>query len=305
MNRFRMKASTINSIVPCILVLSLVFSDGFAPRTAATNDRGQLLLQRASQQQDQFWGGLTDDGDFLLVGINGEDPLGSDNEKNEQSPPSPSPSLSSSSSYVSSLDLGSSDAVSDSASSTTGSSKSAGADQSTTPKREDNNGEDHFWELNQDGDFLITGINGNDPLQGGDENEGSSSLVSSPSSPSLGLKLTSADDSIDMSVVARFKEAVDARSSTSDSIVASNVDESDDDADEGAVGSVEEWLLQIIPTLQETDSTRYARKLVAIGFDPGCVTQCELTWDDLEFMKSLHRRYLYNEITGQGHPWEA
>jgi hypothetical protein len=62
--------------------------------------------------------------------------------------------------------------------------------------------------------------------------------------------------------------------------------------------------LNIIPSLCLKDSKAYARELFYIGFDPACVTQCELQLDDLHFMKLLHQRYLYNEVTGNGHPWD-
>ncbi len=150
---------------------------------------------------------------------------------------------------------------------------------------------DQFDGLSEDGDFLIVGINGGDPLETTTD-ESNYSASSPQSSPSFGLRVASADDSIDLAAVQRFREE---RPSTETNAV-------DSDDDEEALESVEEWLSEIMPTLRDTDITRYARQFVAIGFDPGCVTQCELTWDDLGFMKMLHRRYLFNEITGQDHP---
>ena len=151
-----------------------------------------------------------------------------------------------------------------------------------------------FDGLSEDGDFLIVGINGGDPLE--TTSDESNCAASSPQSlPSFGLRVTSADDSIDLAAVQRFKEE---RPRTGINAV-------DSDDDEEALESVGEWLSEIMPTLRDADITRYARQFVAIGFDPSCVTQCELTWDDLDFMKMLHRRYLFNEITGQDHAWEA
>lgn len=69
--------------------------------------------------------------------------------------------------------------------------------------------------------------------------------------------------------------------------------------------SLQQWVLEVIPTLCEKDAAVYARGLSQIGFHPQCVTQCELKWEDLHFMKLLHRRYLFHEVTGEGHPWEA
>ena len=153
---------------------------------------------------------------------------------------------------------------------------------------------DQFDGLSEDGDFLIVGINGGDPLET-DTDESNYSASSPQSSPSFGLRVASADDSIDLAAVQRFREA---RPSTGINAV-------DSDDDEEALESVGEWLSDIMPTLRDSDIDSYARKFVAIGFAPDCVTQCELTWDDLSFMKLLHRRYLFNEITGQDHPWEA
>ena len=153
---------------------------------------------------------------------------------------------------------------------------------------------DQFDGLSEDGDFLIVGINGGDPLETTTD-ESNYSASSPQSSPSFGLRVASADDSIDLAAVQRFREE---RPSTETNAV-------DSDDDEEALESVGEWLSDIMPTLRHSDIDSYAREFVAMGFHPGCVTQCELTWDDLGFMKMLHRRYLFNEMTGQDHPWEA
>ena len=68
--------------------------------------------------------------------------------------------------------------------------------------------------------------------------------------------------------------------------------------------SVKEWLLEILPALDESDQISYAEGLTDIGFNPKCPSLCEIRYDDLDFMKVLHRRYLYKEITGQEHPFE-
>jgi hypothetical protein len=52
------------------------------------------------------------------------------------------------------------------------------------------------------------------------------------------------------------------------------------------------------------DLEAYAEGLSNIGFRPLCPSQCELRYDDLDFMRVLHRRYLHREITGEGHPFE-
>jgi len=76
-------------------------------------------------------------------------------------------------------------------------------------------------------------------------------------------------------------------------------------ADEETLTKIEEWLLSIIPTLNPNDVRAYAFGLDEIGFKPDCITQCELRYEDLTFMKVLHRRYLFNEVTGVEHPFEV
>lgn len=67
---------------------------------------------------------------------------------------------------------------------------------------------------------------------------------------------------------------------------------------------VKEWLLELLPNLDIYDVESYAEGLSNIGFDPNCKSQCELQYDDLDFMRVLHRRYIYKEIMGEGHPFE-
>ena len=67
--------------------------------------------------------------------------------------------------------------------------------------------------------------------------------------------------------------------------------------------AMKEWLLEIIPTLDESDLGTYAEGLTNIGFHPHSL--CDLQYEDLDFMKVLHRRCVYKEITGQGHPSES
>ena len=76
-------------------------------------------------------------------------------------------------------------------------------------------------------------------------------------------------------------------------------------ADEAALSEIKEWLLSIIPTLNQQDVDLYTRGLIEIGFHPACVTMSELQYEDLAFMKVLHARYIFNEVTGIEHPWEV
>ena len=68
---------------------------------------------------------------------------------------------------------------------------------------------------------------------------------------------------------------------------------------------VEEWLMEVLPSLDESEVECYAQGLSSIGFRPQCPSLCELQYDDLDFIeKVLHRRYLFKEITGESHPFE-
>ena len=235
--------------------------------------------------------GLTDDGDFLIGGINGEESV-----SNTEATATPS--------YLSTLSLGSADSIGEISSVGESSSEPAGDGSESRQSTAQRNLSD-FVGLNDDGDFLMVGINGNDPLEIATQDEEEHGSSPSQSMPAFGLKLTSADDSIDMAAVQRFREQSEVAIIDKGARAKESAQLSGDHECDEAVEAVGEWLSEIIPTLRDADNLRYSQELVAIGFDPGCVTQCELTWEDLSFMKLLHRRYLHNEITGQDHPWEA
>ena len=280
---------------PQVNAFLLLFGVGAsAPRARAFFSLSPDPISVPHSRLHQSSSGLTDDGDILIDGINEEDRV-------SKSETAATPR------YLSALSLGSADSIGEISSASISDALNFGDEpgQLSTPQR----GLDDFVGLNDDGDFLMVGINGVDPLESAtqDDEDHDGALPPAPQStiPSFGLKLTSADDSIDMAAVERFREQsevsrIDQAAQTKESAQPSHG--SDDDE---AVEAVGEWLSEIIPTLRDADNVRYSQELVSIGFDPGCVTQCELTWEDLSFMKLLHRRYLYNEITGQDHPWEA
>ena len=69
--------------------------------------------------------------------------------------------------------------------------------------------------------------------------------------------------------------------------------------------AVKQWLVYVLPSLDENDVERYAEGLTSIGFHPECPSLCEIRYEDLSFIsKVLHRRYLFKEITGEEHPFE-
>jgi hypothetical protein len=59
--------------------------------------------------------------------------------------------------------------------------------------------------------------------------------------------------------------------------------------------TLREFLLSILSNLTHTDLQNYAQGLVDIGFDPDCDSSRELQFDDLALMKRLHQKYFWNE----------
>jgi len=69
--------------------------------------------------------------------------------------------------------------------------------------------------------------------------------------------------------------------------------------------AVKQWLVDVLPSLDENDLEIYAAGLTSIGYHPECPSLCEIRYEDLSFItKVLHRRYLFKEITGEEHPFE-
>ena len=158
-----------------------------------------------------------------------------------------------------------------------------------------------------------------------DIKDDSGSTMRPPSSPSLSGfgadvsindalfgRLTSATADDTTRTFAQSITLIDDIPTTSSSDSAIDKTQNDDDsnrssnyADEESLSDVEDWLLSIIPKLNPNDVRAYASGLDKIGFSPDCITQCELRYEDLNFMKVLHRRYLFNEVTGIEHPFEV
>ncbi|KAL3799747.1 hypothetical protein HJC23_010397 [Cyclotella cryptica] len=172
--------------------------------------------------------------------------------------------------------------------------------------------------LTDDGDFAILGVNMEDP----DEEESDktnnigqalggdiSALLTGTifdGKPS-NIKSYSTGTPIDWQNVGAYSDVSSAGSSPQsftvpDGMRRDNVNFSQDDE---ALKEIKELLLEIIPTLSPGDTDNYSIGLSNIGFHPKCVTMCELKYEDLDFMKVLHRRYFFNEVTGVEHPWEV
>jgi hypothetical protein len=161
--------------------------------------------------------------------------------------------------------------------------------------------------LTADGDFAIFGINYHDTasLQNNNKDTNASEnplggfLLQQLTGGASSLVGTSSNVPIS-SPMEHFNRVPSSGSSNQMPLSSSSTD-----IDPFQLEEMEEWLLEVIPTLKEADLELYARGLLSIGFDPDCITQSEIRMEDLQFMKILHRRYFFNEITGVDHPWDA
>ena len=59
---------------------------------------------------------------------------------------------------------------------------------------------------------------------------------------------------------------------------------------------ISEWLLEVLPHLNEGDVTTYTRHLVDDGFDSVSFMKEELLSEDLSFMKKAHRRVIERKL---------
>lgn len=158
--------------------------------------------------------------------------------------------------------------------------------------------------LTDDGDFAILGVNMQDPDEDVDDTSSlGQSLDGDISSLLTGTIFDGATKEISISTspsqrINGSTQQASNHQGTVDNKTTFNIDEE-------AQAEIMEYLMEIMPTVSEDDIEQYSVGLSNIGFHPKCVTMCELKLDDLEFMKVLHRRYFFNEVTGAEHPWEA
>lgn len=179
---------------------------------------------------------------------------------------------------------------------------------------------DSFYGLTDDGDFAILGVNAYDSSD--DDNNDSSIGQSVGNLSSLlvagttfaGLNESPAVNQTPISSTSSTKNMDGKRGNVIGEIGEQSQlqqqqppynKRSSSSADEAALSEIKEWLLSIIPTLNQQDLDLYTRGLNEIGFHPACVTMSELQYEDLAFMKILHARYVFNEVTGIEHPWEV
>lgn len=197
---------------------------------------------------------------------------------------------------------------------------------------------DPFYGLTEDGDFAILGINAHDDS---DENNSRSTrtgqsvgdlssllsgvMFSGLNDPSTqfsrrttATSMTVSSAPVNNAIFGRLDSTSFSGSDAKGDILIGEIGERSDNSqpqlvqsrrsssvDEATISEIKEWLLSIIPALNDHDVEYYSTGLNKIGFSPNCVTMCELQFSDLDFMKLLHRRYLFNEVTGNEHPWEV
>ncbi|KAL7486431.1 hypothetical protein ACHAW6_015489 [Cyclotella cf. meneghiniana] len=172
--------------------------------------------------------------------------------------------------------------------------------------------------LTDDGDFAIIGVNMVDPdEEDSDKTNNDGQTLGGDISArltgtlydgkTLNKKSFSSGTPIDWQNVGSYSGASSVGSSYQGSVGPNHMRHENRNfaLDDEDLREIKEWLLEIIPTLSRGDVDKYSIGLSNIGFNPKCVTMCELTYEDLDFMKVLHRRYFFNEVTGVEHPWEV
>jgi hypothetical protein len=219
---------------------------------------------------------LNDNGDFYIPGIN-------DNETDNQSTSIPG-------NYLSSLlNIDYSSNVDQDYDSIPTEAQPQPVKQMTTPPSSSKSSELHG--LTDDGDFMMVGINSQDPMLFTTINtetkrepspfSSSSEAMNNPLASFFpgGPKNNNPDP---------IMEATTPSPATRSSIIHSYQEE------EEQIGVIEEFLSSLLPpSLNPNELKRYAHQLCALGFDPDCETSGELKYEDLDFMKRLHQRYFW------------
>ncbi|GFH54938.1 hypothetical protein CTEN210_11414 [Chaetoceros tenuissimus] len=159
-----------------------------------------------------------------------------------------------------------------------------------------------FSTLNEDGDFIIGGLNDNDSNSSTSGDESSSKLLNVAETQKQLTSLLKVDyaASTNSGNISDIDEQQDLKSLDfkesvkMDDGMLSRSREENRKIDELQLSKIQEFLTSIL-TLTESDLKYYAIEFVSIGFDPDCNSSGELEYDDLGFMKQLHRRYFWKE----------
>ena len=161
-----------------------------------------------------------------------------------------------------------------------------------------------FSTLNDDGDFIIGGLNDNESNSNYSEDESSSTLLNVAETQNQLASLLTIDytASTNSGNISDNEEQQNLKSFDfiNESVKMNNdtytlpIQEANRQVDEIQLSKIQAFLTSIL-TLTESDLKYYAIEFVSIGFDPDCNSSGELEYDDLGFMKQLHRRYFWKE----------
>jgi hypothetical protein len=236
------------------------------PRSLAFVLTGEVVLPSLPRRDSSFSlrraSSLNHDGDFCIPGIN-------DDENDNQS------ASTINGSYLSSLldvDYASNDQD----------CMSAGAQPQPMKQRSiptpSNSNELHG--LTDDGDFMMVGINAQDPMFTA-ERESSPSSSQAMNDPMTSFLLGGPHNNNPDPIVEPAASPINTIHSYQD---------------EEQIGVIEEFLSSLFPpTLYPNELKQYAHQLCALGFDPDCETSGELQYEDLDFMKPLYQRYFWKQ----------
>ena len=163
--------------------------------------------------------------------------------------------------------------------------------------------------LTDDGDFAILGVNVDDTddddettIPRGQSLDGDLSSLLSGTIFVTETRSSASSSAVQSSLLSSTESIMGQRPDIADEKDSNNIHYATNNE---ALGEIMEYLVEIMPTISEDDIESYAAGLGNIGFHPKCITMCELKLEDLDFMKVLHRRYFFNEVTGVEHPWEV
>lgn len=142
--------------------------------------------------------------------------------------------------------------------------------------------------LNEEGDFLISGINDSESVV---NQEGNLflSLNEDGDFPLSSTKTTPAEE-LNQSLELNLDKALLTTEPRLPTISTRK-----HHPNEAQIQVLQDFLSSLFPSLNHVDSFEYAKELEKIGFDPDCESSFELQYDDISFMKRLHRRYFWSQ----------
>jgi hypothetical protein len=159
--------------------------------------------------------------------------------------------------------------------------------------------------LTDDGDFAILGVNMQDPDEDDDATAPPTSGQSLDGTFLTGTIFDGANGSANTDSDTVVTETLEQGAERTNVSGKKSPNQPTFTTDKETQAEISEYLMEIMPTISKHDIETYSIQLGNIGFHPKCRTMCELTLDDLDFMKVLHARYFFKEVSGLDHPWEV